>query len=284
VSLTPESSLLNMKTSNTPGGNRLRTLREYYGRTQLDIELDASLGIGYLQRVEAGKVRQPERDTLERILMALGARYTERRDILELFGYVVDTPLPTPDEIQWATGVYQSEINPAVFPAYLLDCAHRLLSWNSVVPMLFGIYPAATRPTVVQGVSMLRIIFDPAYQVASWIVNSEDFFPAQIRALRYEMQWFRDEPWYKALIDEMLQCPLFERYWQAAESGPTYHVAGRPLVMFQLDLPGTGLLQFRLISEPFAQDRRFRVLYYLPAEPQTAQQCLRWLESSRVST
>jgi len=284
VSLTPESSPLNMKKSNTPGGNRLRTLREYYGRTQLDVELDANLGIGYLQRVEAGKVQQPERDTLERILAALGARYTERRDILELFDYVVDTPLPTQDEMEWARKVYQHEIHDAVFPAYLLDCAHRLLSWNSVVPKLFKMDASTSRPGIGQGVSMLRVIFDPAYQVSSWIVNPEDFFPAQIRALRYEMQWFRDEPWYRALIAEMLQYSLFARYWQEAESGPTYHVAGRPLVLFQLDLPGTGLLQFRLISEPFAQDRRFRVLYYLPAESQTLRQCLRWLESSRVST
>lgn len=197
-----------MKRSNTPGGNRLRTLREYYGRTQLDIELDANLGVGYLQRVEAGKVQQPERDTLERILAALGARYTERRDILELFGYVVDTPLPTQDEIEWAMEVYQNEIHDVVFPAYLLDCAHHLLSWNSLVPKLFKMDAATSRPVVAQGTSMLRVIFDPAYQVSSWIANPEDFFPAQIRALRYEMQWFRDEPWYEALIAEMLQYPL----------------------------------------------------------------------------
>lgn len=272
-----------MKSSNTPGGNRLRALRDYYGWTQLDVELEANLGIGYLQRVESGKVQQPERETLERILAALNARYTERRDILELFGYVVDAPLPSEDEIQWAVDVYQSEIDSAVFPAYLLDCAHRLLSWNVLVPKLFRMNGSTIRPAMVQRVSMLKVIFDPAYQVASRINNPDVFFPAQIRALRYEMQWFHDEPWYEALLDEMLECPLFEHYWREAESGPTYHVAGRPLVLFQLDLPETGLLQFRLISEPFAQDRRFRVLYYLPAEPKTIQQCLIWLQSTGVA-
>ncbi len=57
MSLTPESNLKHKQA--TPGGNRLRALREYRGRTQLDVELDASLGIGYLQRVESGKVRHP---------------------------------------------------------------------------------------------------------------------------------------------------------------------------------------------------------------------------------
>jgi transcriptional regulator with XRE-family HTH domain len=228
-----------MKPSNSPGGKRLRTLREYYGRTQLDVELEANLGIGYLQRVEVGKVQQPERDTLERILAALDASYTDRRDILELFGYVVDAPLPTEDEIQWAIEVYRAEIDSAVFPAYLLDCAHRLLSWNPLITKLFRLDgDSVYQPVISRRVSMLRVVFDPVYQVALWISNPDVFFPAQIRALRYEMQWFREEPWYQVLLAEI---------------------------------------------EPFAQDRRFRVLYYLPAEPKTMQQCLLWVQSSGVS-
>ena len=114
-----------MNHTGTPAGNRLRTLREAAGKTQLDIELDASLGTGYLQRIESGKVGHPERDTLERILTALNGQYTERRDILELFGYIVDTPPPDDDEIQWAINLCGGEINSAVFPAYLLDCSPR---------------------------------------------------------------------------------------------------------------------------------------------------------------
>ena len=114
----------------TPGGNRLRALRDDCGRTQLDVELNASLGIGYLQRVESGKVRYPERDTLERILAALGAHYSERAEILELFGYVVDTPLPNEAEIRRAVEICGAELRDAVFPMYLLDCANHLLAWN----------------------------------------------------------------------------------------------------------------------------------------------------------
>jgi transcriptional regulator with XRE-family HTH domain len=58
----------------TPGGAKLRALRERRGKTQLWVEFEAELGTGYLQRVESGKVAQPERPTLERVLNALGAR------------------------------------------------------------------------------------------------------------------------------------------------------------------------------------------------------------------
>ncbi len=253
----------------TPGGNRLRALRDLCARTQLDVELDAHLGIGYLQRVESGKVRSPDRDTLERILAALGAHYTERRDILELFGYVVDTPLPDADEIGWAVGICRTELNEAVFPVYLLDCAHRLLAWNPFMARLFPVARSAQ-------VSMLRLLFDPAQGVTELIANPQAFFPAQIRALRYQMRLFRGEVWYEALIAELrAQCPLFERWWVDSEQNE-HPLAARPLVPLVVNLPEVGRLNFRLTSEPFAQDRRFRMIYYLPADPATMQQCAAW--------
>jgi len=252
----------------TPGGNRLRAVREYAGRTQLDVELDASLGTGYLQRVESGKVRHPERDTLERILAALGALYSERRDILELFGYVVDAPLPDEQEIQWAIGSCRGDLDSAVFPAYLLDCAHHLLAWNALVPKLFRFRAITER------VSMLRVMFDEQYGVMRRVANPAVFFPAQIRALRYEMAQFRGETWTTRVLDDLLTCATFADYWSQAESNPTKAIAARPLSPLELNLPDGGRLQFRLLAEPFVSDRRFRVIFYLPADPVTMQWCL----------
>jgi transcriptional regulator with XRE-family HTH domain len=265
-----------MNKSGTPGGNRLRALREYAGRTQLDVELDASLGMGYLQRVESGKVQHPEKDTLERILAALAARYSERREILELFGYVVDTPLPNADEIQWAVEACQRELDNAVFPAYLLDCAHRLLVWNAFLPRL---YRVEERRMV--SVSMLRLLYDPQYGIAPLVSNPDVFFAAQIRALRYEMQHIGGEAWHQSLLNEVMhECPLFRKYWEETDGEPRHPVAARPLFPLELTLLHTGRLQFWLTSEPFAQDRRFRVIYYLPADSVTMQQCVAWVQAS----
>jgi transcriptional regulator with XRE-family HTH domain len=259
----------------TPGGNRLKALREYAGKPQLEVELDANLGIGYLQRVESGKVRHPERDTLERILAALNARYTERRDILELFGYVVDTPLPSAEDIAWAVSACQAELDSALFPAYLLDCGHRLLAWNVFLPKLFKL-PKVEPPAYI---SMLRLVYDARSGVIPLVANPDMFFLAQIRALRYEMQFVQGEVWCQALIDELRrESPLFERYWQDSERGQQYPIAARPLFPMELNVPEVGHLRFWLTSEPFAQDRRFRVIYYLPADSHTMQQCVAWLQ------
>lgn len=264
-----------MKTFDTPGGRRLRALRAYHGKTQLEVELDASLGIGYLQRLEAGRVRQPERATLDRILLALNAHYTERREVLELFGYLVDAPIPNEEEVQWAIAACRAELNSAVFPAYLLDCAHRLLYWNAFVPRLLNVSSKRGAALDLRYVSMLKMVYD-GYPMSAAIRNREVFFPAQIRALRYERQRFHDEEWYGALLDDMLQCRTFKDHWDK-EGAELIHIPARPLTPLEIELPDAGLLRFRLISEPFVQDHRFRVIFYLPADSRTIEQCLDWV-------
>lgn len=262
----------------TPGGNRLRALREYVGQTQLNIELDASLGIGYLQRVESGKVKIPERDTLERILSALNTGYTERRDILELFGYRVDTPLPSDSEIKSAVALCRRELDDAVFPAYLLDCGHRLLAWNALFTRMYDLNQMIKRTPSGERSSMIHALFTPGSGVMDRIANPDAFIPAQVRAFRYEMRHFRAESWHDPLIERaMTTSPLFAKFWTQALAEPADDmIAARPLIPLELNVPDIGRLRFRITSEPFAQDRRFRVIYYIPADAATIQACVRF--------
>lgn len=94
------------------------------------VELEAGLGTGYLQRVESGRIAQPSRETVKRILDALGARFSERREIMELLGYQVSVPLPSEEDIRWARDVSRAELDAFPFPAHVLDCTTRLLSWK----------------------------------------------------------------------------------------------------------------------------------------------------------
>jgi transcriptional regulator with XRE-family HTH domain len=127
----------------SPGGGRLRALREARGRTQLWVEAEADLGTGYLQRLESGRVRQPAQATVERILAALKARYGEARDVLEAFGYLTPTPAPTDADRAWARETCQADLAELMFPAYALDCTARLVAWNDRMPGLLGLPPGA---------------------------------------------------------------------------------------------------------------------------------------------
>jgi transcriptional regulator with XRE-family HTH domain len=254
----------------TPGGLRLRTLREASGKTQLDVELDANLGLGYLQRLELGKVQQPEQATLDRILGALGVTFIERREVLALFGYAVAISLPNATEIQWAIDIFRSAIAQTTMPMYLLDCGHRLLAWNALVPnLLSGLNAYGNIPLIP------KLIFDSVNGLASSILNAETFFSAQIRIIQYEKLRCGNEAFYNDFIDEMSEYPVFAKYWLKHDRLGGVQIPMRPLVPMQLNT-SHGLAQFRLIAETFVQDPRFRVIYYLPDDAATINQCLEW--------
>lgn len=275
----------------TPGGARLRAIREQIGRAQLWVEAEADLGTGYLQRVESGRVAQPGRGTVEKILDALDARYSERRDVLELFGYLVATPLPSPAETDWARESCQRELHDVPFPAYMLDCFPRLVAWNRSAPRLLGDEPDRGAGTSggrrgergesilasLVGNSMLAPWFDPTSPLGALVAEPEVFLPLLIRALRYEVERYRHEPWLVAMLDKMqAELPRFRAEWHRAEQEPAPISAARVLVPVKLAIPGEGLLQFRLVSEPLVRDARFRLIYYLPADPRTMRRCAIW--------
>jgi transcriptional regulator with XRE-family HTH domain len=252
------------------GGSQLKLLRENRHKTQLEIEMEASLGSGYLQRIESGKVEQPERETLERILAALQASYPDQKAILEKFGYQAGIPMPQAAEIAWAQGLTQGELNQAPFPAYLLDCTHRLLAWNGLLPCLFG----RSNLDEFLGYSMMLMVFE---KFAALIQNPEAFYPANIRAVHHQMHEFREAKWYPALIEEMRrESHNFRQHWREPEVFPT--TAARLLTPLEIQPPDSPRLCFRLTAEPLTQDARFRLMYYLPADAVTLRQCADWVE------
>jgi transcriptional regulator with XRE-family HTH domain len=262
--------------SRTPGGARLRTLREAAGRSQLWVEAEADLGTGYLQRLESGRVIQPERPTLERILAALDARYSERRHVLELFGYTVTTPPPTDEELAWAAEISRRELDEAPFPAYVLDCTHRLVAWNRLVPHLFGINPNDPTLGGLAGESLVAAWFAPTSPISGLLAEPEVILASVIRAMRYEMQAFHSEPWYAEVIGRLQEIPGFRTAWDTLYGDWGVVTAARALVPFRMVVPEAGALLFRLSSERFVRDARFRVVYLFPADPASMNACARW--------
>jgi hypothetical protein len=113
--------------------------------------------------------------------------------------------------------------------------------------------------------------------VTGLVHNPATVFTQMMRALRHEMYLFGNEPWCQVLIDELsVELPLFQTYWMRGNEVPATASAARALVPLQLLIPGVGLLQFRISAEPFTRDARFRMVYLLPADPVTMQQCAAW--------
>jgi len=255
------------------GGARLRAIREAKGKTQLWVELEAELGTGYLQRVESGRVALPGHAILERVLTALGASYSEKCDVLERFGYAVSTEPPNADEVIWAREFCRRELDDAPFPAYALDCTHRIIAWNAQTPRLFGLMPSDPTLGRLVGQSVLAAWFDGASPLSRLVAEPDAFMPALIRAFRSEMKPYQAEPWCQAELKRLFTLPRFRHYWAQQEHPSPQVSAARALVPVRLRVPGAGLLQFRLSAEHFVDDARFRLIYFFPADLATMQWC-----------
>ncbi len=251
-------------------GLRLRALRTACGKSQLEVELEANLGIGYLQRLERGKVQRPERETLERILVALGVSFAERCNVLRLFGYCATLCIPNQVERQWAIELFRAEHEQDGIPVYLLDCSHRLLAWNSLVGRVFEAVDSLSSDMLLP-----KLVFDPTYQITPSVLNADAFFAAEIRIVQFERQRWNEDGWYEGFIDDMRQYPTFDRYWSQYAGTGREQIPLRPVAHLKV-LSGHAVTQFRLISETFGADPRFRVIYYMPADPVTMRQCLEW--------
>ena len=165
------------------------------------------------------------------------------------------------------------------FPAYVLDCTHRLVAWNRYFPRLLGVGPGEPLPSALIGRSPLAPWFDPTSLLAPLVAEPERFLPALLRAFHFEMGRFGGEPWYREMVLEPLHALLrFRQYWAQVEAEPVAAGAGRALVPAILDLPHGGRLQFSLAAEPFTQDARFRSIYYSPADEHSMRQCIAWAE------
>jgi len=110
------------------GGPKLRALRSHVGKTMAELEALCGIGISHLHRIEAGRIKKPDYETLDLILEALNASFLNRREVLEAFGYKAPYQLPTAEEIEQAREMCAHELHDVTHPVYLMDDGHRLLT------------------------------------------------------------------------------------------------------------------------------------------------------------
>ena len=195
----------------TPGGQRLQDLRKQAGLTLADVEAKARYRIdtAHLHRIETGRIKRPDPETLEVILSALEVSFVDRRDVLEAFGYKIPRNLPTEKEIEQARILCEHELHEATFPVYLIDDALRLWAWNRYVPRLIGMHPDDPALAQFVGVTMIDLAFNPAYPTKFLLDNPDEFLPMWLHTVKTALQPVQDEPWYGDWLTKARALPGF---------------------------------------------------------------------------
>ena len=103
-----------------------------------------------------------------------------------------------------------------------------------------------------------------------------------IRAVKNTLHPFRKEPWYTDLVERARALPEFSRLWDDIPIASIGRSVTERYLPLRVDVPGIGLLEFRLTSQLVHLDHRFQVIAYIPFGAKTLRQCAIWAEEDAL--
>lgn len=267
----------NTKVGPTSGGQYLKQLRERAGLSKTQVAEWA--GVRNYTRYESEERDRPTRETVEQILQVLATRFSERKEALQRFGYVVNTPAPTDEEISWACSICQPIMDALPFPCYMLDIRGYVLGWNSILPYMLGI-PHRTMDFILrpQRMTLYQAFFDSRLKIADMMENRRAFLSHIIRVMRqdWEAEYVTEEPWCQELLAESFRrYPEFREYWAMAVNPPISEIPARPLTNLRVNTR-RGVVEVRIAIEKMSRDNRFKIVYLMPADARTLELCEAW--------
>ncbi|MBA3724552.1 MAG: helix-turn-helix domain-containing protein [Candidatus Levybacteria bacterium] len=251
-------------------------IKDYRIKKRLS-QIDVALKLGWkdtsrLSKIEQGRVGKPNRDTAQRIILALDLTEQERGNFLLVGGY-----LPTDDEVRMVISENKQKIDSWKYPAYLMDFSFRWLYTNTHTLTAANIsteqkdWVEKTRP------NFLKFPFVPKEQLPVEIMKGEDeehlkpFAIAQIAAFKTENEQYQNESWYKNLVKDLMQYDGFREYWPKIDQSD-YH---KKLFDYEFKTmkgihDGKEVnLKFHLSTGKVISDPRFQVVLYFPADKET---------------
>lgn len=270
------------------GGRLLRSLRKSRDETIENIATDAGITYKTLQGIETGVTKSPSLDTLRCVVDALHkivpVPLIDRQKVYVAYGYKKTYPLPTQAEINNAIQEWQEKCREVPYPAYLVDCAQRLLDWNQYAPRLVGLKSGDLQLDQFAGVTIYDVTFALSNSFIK-IVNRDEYLADLMRTIKAEDSVFQYEDWYQDhLLEVQEKYPEFAELWKKIEVDVSGQFELGNNTPIKLEIPGTGILTFRLSRINFVSDIRFFVVQWIPMDDFSMLQCLLWVKEEAVGS
>ncbi|HYI25718.1 MAG TPA: helix-turn-helix transcriptional regulator [Thermomicrobiales bacterium] len=261
----------------------LRALRETSGLSQLELALrlsDAGIRVdqAHIHRIESGAIKRPTAPTLDAILtVGLNVPYRVRIDVLAAFGYQLRWELPTDEDIEFERRYNADALNHTIWPAYMVDHAHRIWGWNRLFPRLVGNSADDPGNAGYVGLTVLDILFNPAVGTNRQIANAKSFGPVAVAWFKVMTKPYRQESWFHDLITRAKTWPGFFEIWDQIPEGPQALLVEPPVIPVEIHVPGLAAhLRFRAIQVAMPFDPRFAILHMVPLNVETQAICAAW--------
>lgn len=250
-------------------------IKDYRIKKRLS-QMEVSLRIGWkdttrLSKIEQGRVGKPTRETIEKVIKALDLNGQEKGEFLLIGGY-----LPTDEEIKRAIKKVKDKIDNWPYPAYLIDFSWRNLYVN---PSTWDVH----RVSVTQGrkltkgkVNILELAFTALKQKDIVLTKgqgrnaSDDFVTSLIAQFKIETHGHENEKWYTDIVRRLMQYDEFYKLW------PQVKIEDYDKELLDYEYKEIGWLEekrvfkFHLFVSRLMMDQRFQIVFYVPADNQTA--------------
>ncbi|WP_433129950.1 helix-turn-helix transcriptional regulator [Micromonospora sp. CA-240977] len=241
-----------------PDGVRRRTP----GLRRQEVAQLAGMSIDYYIRLEQGRGPHPSRQVLAAMARALLLSRDEREYLFRIAG---ENPPPTVGPSREVTPGLRHLLDAMTeTPAYLVDAAYHVLTWNRMATYFLG--DLATVPDAER--NMIRWTFRQPVTEGHWTdADARRFVHSTVADLRAAYGRYPADPAIRDLVTELLgTSPQFAQLWAEHE------VEARRPVIKRVPHPRLGALEFecRVLLVPETEQR---LIVYVP-EPDSPTQAV----------
>lgn len=245
-------------------------IKDYRIKKRLS-QMEVSLQIGWkdtsrLSKIEQGRVGKPTRETIDKVIRALGLTDQEKGEFLLTAGY-----LPTDEEIKKASQEVEQKVNSWPYPAVFIDFSWRCLMVNQATIETFGFPKDFINLVPKLKPNLLELVIAPKELLPVEIFKGDDeknlkpFAVAQTAQFKFEQLGREGDGWYKKLIGRLTEDPEFRKIWLNTDS-KTYH---KKLLDYEYKIikwPNNEKpeVRYHVFSSRLISDQRFQITLYLP--------------------
>lgn len=248
-------------------------IKDYRLKKRLS-QQEVSLRIGWkdttrLSKIEQGRVGKPTRETVQKIIDALGLNDQERGEFLLIGGYI-----PTDLEIKETLASVKEKIDNWPYAAYLMDFSFRILYTNLLNLKVLGLDSKWQKIIEKDKPNGLLFPFLPVDVFPVKVSKGEDpnslrsFQIAQIATFKTETYKYQNESWYKKVVQELMSNDEFRKLWPQIDQ-KDYHKKFYDYEFKRIEGEYEGVkktLNFHIYTTKLINDPRFQLVLYFPAD------------------
>lgn len=253
---------------------RVQQRQIHNGRPWAQEDLAVAIGSNksHINRIERGR-QTPSGLTLQRICDALDLPWRDRTLLLNLAGYLPHQQTPSLDDVTRARSESRVFLSEAGHPLRLDDAEQRLRDLNELLAyVLFGRRREAVLDSV-DGRHNVELLF--MHPVGDWwqrlFVNYDGYSRWCVAALFEHCLRRYGRPELPPSLGSLAGVIAFQNVWEEMVAAYATETWRRPSnwCEIELDHPSTGQVRVQIQTTLLAQDERFSLTHYIPADKAT---------------